>query len=139
MLEQCAEDWKDSLVVGKFDVDDTSKSRDLKIELILQGVMPQALPALILIHNNKVLDTWKGVISPSELQDMLEKNVVENKHAVVAGKNDLESSVSKEGGIFCENGVCKMRPKAKSDVDNDNPRPFRGIGLVSNFALIDNF
>ena len=57
VLEQCAEDWKNSVVVGKFDVEDTSKSRNLKVELILQGAMPQALPALILVHNNKILDT----------------------------------------------------------------------------------
>ena len=103
VLQQCADDWKDSLVVGKFDVEDANgedaKSRDLKVELILQGVMPKALPALILVHENKILDTWKGVISPNQLQEMLEKHVVKNKH--------VESIAAKS--------------------------PFRGIGLVNNF------
>jgi thioredoxin 1 len=79
VLEQCAEDWKDSIVVGKFDVEDSNGSRNLKVELILQGAMPQALPALILVHNNKILDTWKGVISPTELQDLLKIHVVQGK------------------------------------------------------------
>ncbi|VEU37459.1 unnamed protein product [Pseudo-nitzschia multistriata] len=76
LLEQCARDWKDTLVVGKFDVDGAnSESRDLKVELILQGAMPKALPALILVHDNKILDSWKGLISPAQLQDMLAKHV----------------------------------------------------------------
>ena len=104
VLQQCADDWKDSLVVGKFDVEDANgedaKSRDLKVELILQGVMPKALPALILVHENKILDTWKGVISPNELKEMLEKHVVKNKH--------VESITATKS-------------------------PFRGIGLVNNF------
>ena len=137
VLEQCAEDWKDSVVVGKFDVEDSNGSRNLKVELILQGAMPQALPALILVHNNKILDTWKGVISPTELQEMLEKHVVQNKYNVVGRKLDFASSSSistKEGTMVCENGVCKMRPKATNDlVESGKSSTFRGIGLVNNF------
>ena len=134
MLEQCADDWKDSIVVGKFDVEDSKGSRDLKVELILQGVMPRALPALILVHDNKVLDTWKGVISPIQLEEMLEKHVVRKIHVVgIGNKNDLESSKSKKGTIFCENGVCKVQTKAKNHLENDKSRPFRGIGLINDF------
>ena len=142
LLEQCAEDWKDSLVVGKFDVEDATgkngKSRDLKIELILQGAMPQALPALILVHNNKVLETWKGVISPTELQEMLEKHIVENNR-VVGSSHDFERNASKEGHIFCENGVCKREFKTIDNLDNKKSRKFGGIGLINNFGLINKF
>lgn len=135
VLERCAEDWKDSVVVGKFDVDDAngknSKSRDLKIELILQGVMPRALPSLILVHKNKVLETWKGVISQTELEDMLEKHV-EKKHRI-ASKHTFERKLLKKGGMVCENGVCRMPGKATNDLDHNKPPPFRGIGLVNNF------
>jgi len=135
VLKQCAEDWKDSVVVGKFDVDDAngknSKSRDLKIELILQGVMPTALPALILVHKNKVLDTWKGVISSAELQDLLEKHVVEDKHHV-GSKHTFEHNLSKKEGMVCENGVCRMPDKATNNLDHNKVPAFRGIGLVYN-------
>ena len=135
LLEKCAEDWKDKVVVGKFDVDDANRensmSRDLKVELILQGVMPRALPALILVHNNRVLDTWKGVISPTQLQDMLEK-YVEHKHHVGI-EHTFKSTDSNNGVTFCKKGQCKMPPKAGNDLDIEELRPFRGIGLVNDF------
>ncbi len=77
-LEQCAQTWKDSLVVGKYDVE--SQNNELKVELLLKGVMPQALPALILIHKNKVLTTWKGLIRPDELNKLLEEYIINSKY-----------------------------------------------------------
>jgi hypothetical protein len=47
----------------------------LKVELVLNGVMPEALPALILVHEDKIITTWKGVIHSNELQELLEKHV----------------------------------------------------------------
>lgn len=135
LLEKYAEVWKDKVVVGKFDVDDTngenSKSRDLKVELILQGVMPRALPSLILVHKNKVLDTWKGVISPTQLQDMLEKRVELKQN--VESAHTFKSTDSMNGVLFCENGICKMPSKSFNYPDHGELRPFRGIGLVNNF------
>ena len=96
-------------MVGKFDVDsangENGRSRDLKIELILQGAMPKALPSLILVRNNKVLDTWRGVISPDELEKMLQK-YVERKHPV--GTNSIDSE---NGTLICENGVGRIPSK----------------------------
>ena len=135
LLEKCAEEWKDTVVVGKFDVEDangeSSRSRDLKVELILNGVMPQALPALILIHKNKVLESWKGVISPVQLRDMLEKHV-ERKHEVGTDHTFKKIDCEKEV-IFCENGVCKVPSKQSNDLHDGKLRPFRGIGLVHDF------
>ncbi|MGK3737597.1 MAG: thioredoxin-like negative regulator of GroEL, partial [Bacillariaceae sp.] len=45
------------------------------VELVLNGVMPEALPQLILIHEGKIITTWKGVIQSNELQELLEKHV----------------------------------------------------------------
>lgn len=112
MLEQCAQDWKDTVVVGKFDVDDAN-GRDLKIELILQGAMPKALPALILVHDNKILDSWKGVISPAQLEDMLEKHVVVGNEAALKSIDIAKKTQNK-----------LVEPSA-------GPRPFRGISLVN--------
>jgi thioredoxin 1 len=123
LLEQCAKDWDDSVVVGKFDIDsandENGTSRDLKIELILQGAMPKALPALILVRNNKVLDTWRGVISPEELEEMLEK-YVERKQPVGNSKNEA---------------LVGEKSKAKNVIDTRETRKFRGIGLMNNFNL----
>ena len=128
-MEECAKEWKDSLVVGKFDVEEATgencKSRDLKVELILQGAMPQALPALILVHNNKVLDTWKGVISPIQLQEMLQKHIVENKQIV--------ENASKDGSMLIGHTVQGNEFETIDNLDNNKLRPFRGIGLVNNF------
>mmetsp|Transcript_16609 Transcript_16609/g.45744 ORF Transcript_16609/g.45744 Transcript_16609/m.45744 type:complete len:219 (-) Transcript_16609:301-957(-) len=116
LLEQCADDWKETVVVGKFDVDDANgQSRNLKVELILHGAMPQALPALILIHNNKILDTWKGVISPVELQEMLEK-------FVVTKKLNVQQIIDK---------APKKSIAATNEIDPAKPREFRGIRLIN--------
>ena len=72
-LEGAAKKWKNTLVVGKYDVE--SENDQVKVELLLQGVMPQALPALLLIHKNEVLATWKGVITPEQLDEWLEQHI----------------------------------------------------------------
>lgn len=135
-MEECAKQWKDSLVVGKFDVEDATgencKSRDLKVELILQGAMPQALPALILVHDNKVLDTWKGVIGPIQLQEMLEKHIVENKR-VVDNVHDIDRNRSKEERNLGDYTVQRNEFETVDKLEKNKFRPFRGIGLVNNF------
>jgi hypothetical protein len=73
VLERFAEKHKDSLTIGKFDVG--SKHNDVKLELLLKGVMPRSLPALILVHRDEVLATWKGVINEKELDEMLERHL----------------------------------------------------------------
>jgi thioredoxin 1 len=89
-LEEAAKKWKDNLVVGKYDVE--SKNDQVKVELLLQGVMPQALPALILIHKNKVLTTWKGVIQPQELNALLDKHI--NNAAAVGYEEQTRMAIS---------------------------------------------
>jgi hypothetical protein len=86
-LEECAKEWRDDLIVSKYNVE--SNNDELKVELLLRGVMPKSLPALILIHNNQILTTWKGVIKPQELQTMLEDQIVLNN---VDKKKDITAS-----------------------------------------------
>lgn len=81
MLERCAEQRKDSLTICKFDVG--SDHNDVKVELLLKGVMPRSLPALILVHRNEVLATWKGVINDNQLEGMLDEHL---SHAVFGHK-----------------------------------------------------
>jgi thioredoxin 1 len=74
VLERCAEQWKDTITIGKFDVA-CKQSNDVKVELLLKGVMPRSLPSLILLHNNEVVTTWKGVITDNQLNEMLEQHL----------------------------------------------------------------
>lgn len=79
--------------------------------------MPQALPSLILVHNDKVLETWKGVISPTELQEMLERHVVKNQ----------KTSLREDGASATKDF------KTINNLDNKKSRPFRGIGFLNRF------
>jgi hypothetical protein len=96
-LDECAKKWKDSVVVGKFDVE--SRNDEVKVELLLQGVMPQSLPALILIHRNKVLTTHKGIIRPAELDALLEEHLSNTENELVSTTSSKESPRQKSGLI----------------------------------------
>ncbi len=52
-----------------------SNHNDVKVELLLKGVMPRSLPALILVHRNEVLATWKGFINDHQLGEMLDEHL----------------------------------------------------------------
>jgi thioredoxin 1 len=73
VVERCAKNRKDTLVVARFDVE--SKSPDLKVELLLQNAMPRSLPSLILFHNQEAIAKWNGVITDEELEDFLSENI----------------------------------------------------------------
>lgn len=81
VLDEFAGKWQGAVVVGKYDVE--SGQDEVKVELLLQGVMPQSLPALILVHKNKVLATHKGIIRAGELDAMLEEHVLNSGNSVV--------------------------------------------------------
>lgn len=73
VLEDAAERWADKLDLIKFDVE--SGNGEAKLELMLQGVMPRALPALILFHEGKAVAQHKGVITSDDLDVFLESNM----------------------------------------------------------------
>jgi thioredoxin 1 len=77
VLDRCAENWGDNLVVSRYDVQ--SKNHAVKVELLLKGVMPKSLPSLILFQNNKVATTWNGVLSDAELEELLQENLTSNQ------------------------------------------------------------
>mmetsp|Transcript_49062 Transcript_49062/g.59407 ORF Transcript_49062/g.59407 Transcript_49062/m.59407 type:complete len:210 (+) Transcript_49062:163-792(+) len=61
--------------VTKYDVE--SKNPNLKMELVLQGVHPSALPSLILFRQGKAIANWSGAITEAELDDFLKENCSE--------------------------------------------------------------
>jgi len=72
-LKRCGERWARHLKVVKFDVE--SGQTDVKLELLMQGVMPRALPSLILFHDGKAIAKHKGVITEEQLDAFVESNL----------------------------------------------------------------
>jgi thioredoxin 1 len=99
VLDECAKKWEGTLVVGKYNVE--SGNDQVKLELLLKGVMPQSLPALILVHKNKVLATHKGIIRLAELDDMLQEHVYgsDDKERAAVAASSKEAHRQKSGWI----------------------------------------
>jgi thioredoxin 1 len=73
VLNRCADNWDGALVVARFDVE--GKNPDLKMELVLQGVMPKSLPSLILFEKEKAITTRNGVITDDQMEEFLKTNL----------------------------------------------------------------
>jgi thioredoxin 1 len=85
-IDRCADKRENSLAVCRYDVE--SDSDEVKLELLLQRVMPQALPSLILIKNNKVLGTRNGIITDDELDEFLNEHL--SKPSNVDANEEIE-------------------------------------------------
>ena len=73
ILERCADQWKDSVVVTKYDVE--SKNIKCKFEFALQNVKPRKLPSLILFYKGQVVDKFEGMLLDKELNEFLRTNM----------------------------------------------------------------
>ena len=95
------------MTICKFDVG--SDQNDVKVELLLWGVMPRSLPSLILVHRNEVLATWKGVINDNQLEVMLDEHLSQATKKVTLGRNKYvptaDATRHKAGYVsFAKNG-----------------------------------
>lgn len=79
VLERCAERYSStsssssssrSLIVARYNVE-RKDCINLKLELALQGVIPKALPTLILFHKNHALNKIEGLVTDDILDDYL--------------------------------------------------------------------
>jgi thioredoxin 1 len=73
VLDRCMEKWQGTLHMAKFDVE--AKNPNLKLEFLLQDVMPKSLPCLVLFKDGKALAKHNGVITDEELDDFIETNL----------------------------------------------------------------
>ena len=80
VLEQCAQDWADTLQVAKFSVDQPNPM--VKMELVAQNVLPSSLPYLILFDKGQVRGTWTGVITEEEMNEFLRQHLPPKETAV---------------------------------------------------------
>jgi thioredoxin 1 len=76
-LVQAAEKYSSDLEIVKFDVE--AKHTGIKMEFLLQGVMPQALPSLIFFRNGQAVAKHTGALSQKELYDFIETNMSSSK------------------------------------------------------------
>lgn len=70
-LEECAKKYSEQLSVVKYDVEGDN-NKNLKVEMLLQGVMVRGLPTLLLYNNGSPLVTHSGAITETGLQQWLE-------------------------------------------------------------------
>jgi len=70
ILHKCAEEHSGSITVSRWNVE--SPNVDLKVELLLQGANPSALPTLILVNAGNAKIIHEGMISQDKLNHLLE-------------------------------------------------------------------
>jgi len=105
-LQQSATKFGDQLKVVKYDVE-AKNCLGIKMEFLLQNVLPQALPHLILFdHMGTPLATHTGVINQDDLNDFLQTNLkhmakqpAPERELVGAGSFNTTSSSSGRGFI----------------------------------------
>jgi thioredoxin 1 len=97
-INRCADKRENSLAVCRYDVD--SDSEEVKLELLLQRVMPKALPSLILIKNNKVLGTRNGIITDDELDEFLNEHLSKPSNVEVNEEIEENSKRIKTRGFI---------------------------------------
>jgi thioredoxin-like negative regulator of GroEL len=73
VLNRCMKKWEGTIYMAKFDVE--AKNPELKLEFLLQDVMPKSLPCLILFQNGKALAKQSGVIAEDDLDEFIETNL----------------------------------------------------------------
>ncbi|KAG7357278.1 thioredoxin [Nitzschia inconspicua] len=96
-LEECAKNWHENVTIGKYDVE--SGNDQVKVELFMKGVMPQSLPALILIHRNTVLATHEGIIRRAELDCLLEQHVL-GQELVTSSNQEVTTTPRQTSGLI---------------------------------------
>jgi len=73
-LNEAAKKHSDQLSILKYDVEGDN-NKNLKVEMLLQGVMVRGLPTLVLYNNGKPLATHSGAITQNGLEEWLEDNL----------------------------------------------------------------
>ena len=100
-LEQAAVKYADDIDIVKLDVE-AKDNGSVKVEFLLQGVMPQALPSLIVFRNGEHIATHQGALTSIKLDQFIEDSVRKAQDSRKAQERELlevESASSKKGFI----------------------------------------
>jgi thioredoxin 1 len=110
-LAKFAHDYKDVCVVAKFDIQDRL-SQQFKIELLLNGLMPQALPTLLLFYKGQALTKWRGIIRYEQLEEMIAEHLGDIEVSLVETKGLTESdNINEEMDDEIQTGVINFASK----------------------------
>ncbi|KAL7510353.1 hypothetical protein ACHAXN_012000 [Cyclotella atomus] len=93
-LVNCATNHSGKLSVLKYNVEDPN-TKNLKVEMLLQGVMIRGLPTLVLYHDGKPLATHSGAITENELNAWLDEHLFSKIDTFEAGQ-ELGGEVAKK-------------------------------------------
>eukprot|EP00804_Cyclotella_cryptica_P018569 CCRYP_011390-RA/>CCRYP_011390-RA protein AED:0.03 eAED:0.03 QI:103/1/1/1/1/1/2/465/254 len=123
-LAKCAEIHSDKLSVLKYDVD-SPNTKNLKVEMLLQGVLVRGLPTLIIYYDGVPLATRSGAISETELNQWLEDNLFSKI-------DDLTGDIM-AGNLACGDAKLQSSEKeqlasAKNNESSETKRGFISFG-----------
>ncbi|CAB9531410.1 Thioredoxin X, chloroplastic [Seminavis robusta] len=79
-LVQAAGKYADELEVVKLDVE-AKDNGGVKVEFLMEGVMPEALPSLILFRGGKHIATHTGALTLDELDEFIMSNLLQPEAA----------------------------------------------------------
>ena len=99
VLKKCADKWQDQVAFAKFNVDDDDSVANVKLELLLQNVMPRSLPSLILFQNGKAMAQHNGVITEEQLDDFLTQNLLFTATATTAAGSSSTKPTERTAGF----------------------------------------
>mmetsp|Transcript_29754 Transcript_29754/g.54869 ORF Transcript_29754/g.54869 Transcript_29754/m.54869 type:complete len:211 (-) Transcript_29754:272-904(-) len=105
-LDECAKKYSDQLSVVKYDVEG-GNNKNLKVEMLLQGVMVRGLPTLLLYNNGIPLASHSGVITETGLEEWLEDNLLSKM-------DEFETEVTQSTAV-----TSKEKEESKKDEVNE--------------------
>lgn len=88
--------YSEKLSVIKYDVEGNN-NKDLKVEMLLQGVVVRGLPTLLLYRDGMPLATRSGAITEKDLKEWLDCNLFSRTNAMEAdGRTRTENNPEKQ-------------------------------------------
>lgn len=96
-LVKASEKYSSDLEIVKFDVE--AKNGGIKMEFLLQGVMPQALPSLIFFRDGQATAKHTGALSQDELYEFIENNLKQSGSEAGSTDKTEKAAVGENGKI----------------------------------------
>jgi len=121
-LEKCAERHSDKLSVIKYNVEG-GNNKQLKIEMLLQGVMVRGLPTLLLYDDGKPLATHSGAITEEELESWLKEHLFSfssNQSSLNRGQENMPSKLGGDSKVEGESARIDDEKKKRGFLSFDS-------------------
>lgn len=132
-LKECAKKYSDQLSVLKYNVE-SGNNNDLKVEMLLQGVMVSGLPTLVLYNDGRPIASHSGVITRVDLEKWLEKHLINKvgEFRPEVGMSTSANQVKWEGTAAKEKASSEVTASKKGFVS------FASQFAADEYALTEN-